>query len=95
MGIEVVRSDGAEAHHLVDRVADEQAWPPPSWSPDGATIRYLSGSLEETMTRFGLWEVSVDGGQHRRIDDGSGVEAFAWQALPAGASIPPIPSPDR
>ena len=51
----------------------------------------FGGNVDETYSRFELWDVSVGGGPPRRIDDGSGVEAFAWQVLPAGASIPPIP----
>ena len=93
-GLEVVRSDRSTGRHLVDALVEAQL-SALSWNPDGTTIRYLADSLEETGTRLKVWEVAVAGGQPRRIDDGSGAEAFSWQALPAGASIRPLSSLDR
>lgn len=90
-GFDLIRPDGSERRRLVghepgfvdgmldggDRTIQEFAW-----SPDGTTIRYLNGSLDEAGSRYGLFQVDVRGGEPRRLDDGSGVGAFAWQSVP-------------
>jgi dipeptidyl aminopeptidase/acylaminoacyl peptidase len=83
--IEIVHPDGSERRTLPTGSPHDMAW-----SPDGARILYMTEALDEAGSRFILVEIGLMDGQIRRLDDGAGVEAFAWQSLPAGSSIPPL-----
>jgi Tol biopolymer transport system component len=64
----------------------------PVWSADGKQIVFVRGPGAYSAGQ--VWVVSADGTGQQQLTDGSLLDSSpAWQPVPAGATIAPLPSP--